>query len=138
MPGSSLKLWEEIYPEAKIFGADIDHKILFHTERISTFWVDQTSDESLQELGLELSNLSQFDLIVDDGLHNPVANLKTFLVLSDLVAPGGYYVIEDIESAWSGFWTLFGNSLKNFATTFEVVPAKTHSADGFFIAQRKI
>ena len=40
-PGGSLKVWRDYFPNAKIYGADIDKEILFETERIKTFYVNQ-------------------------------------------------------------------------------------------------
>ena len=42
IPGSSLRAWKDYFPNAEIFGADIDPDILFIEERIRTFHVDQT------------------------------------------------------------------------------------------------
>ena len=51
----------------------IDRRILFHEDRISTFWVDQTDPNSLDALAAQLGDI-KFDLIIDDGLHLPHAN----------------------------------------------------------------
>jgi hypothetical protein len=40
-----------------------------------------------------------FDLIVDDGCHNGMIVEDTFDLLWPLVAPGGFYVIEDWQVA---------------------------------------
>src|SRR5262249_46148723 len=49
-PGASLKAFRDFLPHAAIFGADIDEKILFNDDRIRTFFVDQTSEESYRQL----------------------------------------------------------------------------------------
>ena len=38
-PGASLYGWSEFFPNADIFGADIDTDILFNTDKIKTFIV---------------------------------------------------------------------------------------------------
>ena len=40
-PGGSLRMWEEYFPNARIYGADIDSKCLFQEGRIPTFQMDQ-------------------------------------------------------------------------------------------------
>ena len=39
--GSSLRSWKALFPEAKIYGADIDKRVLFEEENIKTFFTDQ-------------------------------------------------------------------------------------------------
>lgn len=92
-PGSSLRGLEEYFPNAQIFGADIDRDILFNTERISTFYLDQTSDNSLNEL---INRNIKFDIIIDDGWHYFPNNFQVMTRLYTLLNPGGIYVIEDI------------------------------------------
>src|SRR5271165_7030339 len=67
-PGASLRIWRDYFPNAHIYGADIDKDILFQEERISTFHVDQMSPDSIGQLWNSI-NTSDFDLIIDDGLH---------------------------------------------------------------------
>jgi hypothetical protein len=40
-PGASLRAWRAYFNSALIYGADIDNDILFHEDRIQTFYVDQ-------------------------------------------------------------------------------------------------
>jgi hypothetical protein len=106
--GASLYAWNEIYPNAKIYGADIDTKTLFNTKNISTYYVDQTNYDSLKDLRKRLEKLcggkKTIDLIIDDGLHSPLANILTFTALSDLLKKGGYFVIEDINISALDIW----------------------------------
>lgn len=95
-PGASLYGWKEYFPNALIFGADIDKKILFNTERISTLYCDQTNPECIREMWLNSDLKEPFDIIIEDGLHLFEAN-KCFLEHSlGKLKVGGYYVIEDI------------------------------------------
>ena len=42
---------------------------------INTYYVDQTDVESLNELSKKIP--SDLDLVIDDGLHSPCANINT-------------------------------------------------------------
>ena len=84
-PLASLRAWRDYFVNANIYGADIDKNILKNEERINTFYVDQTKKESIQEMWKNISK-SDFDIIIDDGLHTFEANtclfensIKTFL-----------------------------------------------------------
>jgi hypothetical protein len=93
-PGASLRAFRAFLPHARIYGADVDRRILFEEERIKTFHVDQTDPESFAELGRQLP--AELDLVIDDGLHSPNANLHTLAFGLGRIKAGGWMVIEDI------------------------------------------
>jgi hypothetical protein len=98
--GASLRAWRSYFPNATVYGGDVDAARLFSEERIATFHVDQTRPESIAHLWEGLPDV-EFDLIVDDGAHFLEAN-STFLLNSwHKLSADGVYVIEDIvvESA---------------------------------------
>ena len=95
-PGASLRGWREYFPNAQIFGADIDRRILFQEERISTFYCDQLSASSISELWNNDVLREQFDIILEDGLHTYDANVSFFENSFHMVKPGGIYIIEDV------------------------------------------
>ena len=49
-PGASLKVWKDYFKNAKIFGADIDKRILFQEERINTYEVNQLDPSSIKKM----------------------------------------------------------------------------------------
>jgi hypothetical protein len=67
--------------------------VLFEEDRIKTFWVDQSSEEILQKHVPDM----QYDLILDDGSHDPNHMETSFRALWPRVAPGGLYIIEDVH-----------------------------------------
>jgi len=96
-PGASLYGWAEYFPHSYIFGADIDRNILFQTNRIKTFYCDQTDPNSIQQLWNEPSLKDhEFDLIVEDGLHELSAHILFLEQSLHKINKDGYYVIEDI------------------------------------------
>jgi SAM-dependent methyltransferase len=97
-PGASLRVWRDYFPNANVVGIDIDGDILFEEERIKTFQVDQTSPQSIQNF-LEVIQTSDFDLIVDDGLHKYHAGICLFENSIGHLRSGGVYIIEDINPA---------------------------------------
>jgi hypothetical protein len=101
-PGASLRAFRDFFPNASIYGADVDKRILFTEERIQTFFVDQTDSETFNQLGKLIP--MDLDLVIDDGLHSPNANLATMIFALDKVKAGGWVVIEDISPDAIPFW----------------------------------
>jgi hypothetical protein len=101
-PGSSLRAFRDHLPNAQVYGADIDRRILFTEERITTFFVDQTDPNGIEELSARLP--AEFDLIIDDGLHAPNANLFTLIFSLKKLKLGGVLVVEDVHPAHFPVW----------------------------------
>lgn len=110
-PGASLRAFKQMYPSATIYGADIDRRILFKEERIQTFYANQLDKDSLSELHTQISPVL-FDLVIDDGLHTPEANINTFEFAMKILAPNGAFVIEDIKETDVVFFHLMANVLE--------------------------
>ena len=98
-PGASLKVWKDYFVNAEVYGADIDKDILFNSDRIKTFEVDQTSKESINKMWREI-NKKDFDIIIDDGLHNYEAGITLFENSYDRLRKNGIYIIEDVSNKY--------------------------------------
>tara|TARA_Y100001968_G_scaffold325483_1_gene366800 strand:+ start:1230 stop:2090 length:861 start_codon:yes stop_codon:yes gene_type:complete len=109
-PGASLRAFKSFCPNAQIYGADIDKRILFEEERIKTFYLDQTKLDSFTELSKHIGN--DFDLIIDDGLHEPLANIYTLTFALTHIRDNGWIVIEDIFPAALPVWENIGYIFK--------------------------
>jgi SAM-dependent methyltransferase len=97
IPGSSIRAWKEYFPNAKIFGADIDNDIIFEEERIKTYYCDQTNEEVIRNMwnNDDMKDIT-FDFILDDGLHTFDANMCFFKNSIHKLNNEGYFIIEDI------------------------------------------
>ena len=95
-PGASHYGWAEFFPNADIFGADIDTDILFNNDRIKTFFCDQTKPIFIEKMWFEPALEENFDIIIDDGLHTFKGNSCFFENSIHKLNPNGYYIIEDI------------------------------------------
>jgi hypothetical protein len=47
-PGASLRVWRDYFPNATVYGADIDSSTLFTEDRIFTEYMDQTDPKSIK------------------------------------------------------------------------------------------
>ena len=104
VPGASLYGWSEYYPDAKVYGADIDYECLFSTEKIKTFYCDQTKPSSIKHLWAQYELLEGFDIIIDDGCHTFDGIVIFFENSIHKLNPGGYYCIEDIDTNHLLMW----------------------------------
>jgi hypothetical protein len=93
--GGSLALWRELLREdAFIYGIDINPDVPRFSRygHIKVLVLDSRDGDAVRSA---LGTL-QFDIIIDDGLHEPEAQRKTFDVLWPHLKPNGLYVIEDV------------------------------------------
>jgi hypothetical protein len=104
VPGASLRAFRATFPRCEVFGADIDPRILFSEDGISTFHLDQTDPASLHVLKERLP--SDLDLVIDDGLHSPNANLGVLLLGLHKVRKDGWIIIEDIAKDAEPIWQI--------------------------------
>lgn len=95
-PGASLYGWCEFFKNGQIFGADIDNDCLFQTDKIKTFYVDQTNTSIINYMWNNKELEEQFDIIIDDGLHEFSANVCFFENSIQKLRKGGYYIIQSI------------------------------------------
>ena len=101
-PGASTKAFRDFFENAKVYGADIDKKILFKDHRIKTYYVDQTNIKSLEKLFNKVGK--NFDIIIDDGLHAPYANISVIITALNKLKKNGWLVIEDIPKIAKPIW----------------------------------
>tara|TARA_B100001121_G_scaffold225071_1_gene198277 strand:+ start:896 stop:1693 length:798 start_codon:yes stop_codon:yes gene_type:complete len=125
-PGASLRVWKEFFPNAEIYGADIDKNILFSENRINTFYVDQFNTKSIMEMWSDIKQ-ENFDLIIDDGAHFFDANINLYENSFLKLKKSGMYVIEDIRlSELKKFYKYFENSNHNV----QFISVHSKSTDG--------
>jgi hypothetical protein len=115
-PGASLRVWRDYFPNAQIFGADIDRRSLFNEERIRTFYVDQTKSSDIAEMWAQIG-VDEIDLIIDDGWHTFDAGRCLFENSIGHLAKHGTYIIEDVGPHELVKFEEFFRS-KTFAVTF--------------------
>jgi len=102
-PGGSLRAWKKYFPNANIYGIDIQPDTQFKEDRIFTFLCDSTDKRIVKETFSKLP--SKFDVIIDDGCHNSEDQLASLKNFWPTLAEEGLYFIEDISQSS----TLFTN-----------------------------
>jgi hypothetical protein len=121
-PGASLRAFRDYCKDAKIYGADIDREVLFREERIQTYWLDQTNPGTFKKLYPKLKD--EFDLVIDDGLHSPNANVITLEFGLKIIKKGGWVVIEDIRNDAIPLWQVVASLLPSQKYTPYILKAR--------------
>ena len=97
-PGASLRVWRDYFPNAVVYGADIDRAVLFAEDRITTYYIDQLDPQAIAHYWQQVG-AGDFDFMIDDGLHTLEAGTCLFTHSIAQLAPHGIYVIEDVVPA---------------------------------------
>jgi len=92
--GGSLKMWQDFFPLAQIYGLDNHKELLFEADRIKCFFVEQKEEATLFKVIEDIGK--DFDLIVDDGSHEIEDQLLSFKIFFPIIKKDGIYVIEDV------------------------------------------
>lgn len=94
--GESLRLWKEFFPNANIYGLDINVNIP-KENRLFLFEGDQSSEDDLNVFLKQVNVM--FDVIIDDGGHTMRQQQTSLKVLYPHVKSGGFYVVEDLHTS---------------------------------------
>jgi hypothetical protein len=111
-PGASLKAFQSLGDVKEIIGLDIDKEVLFSDGKISTYQLDQVDRNSWRRVKQVIGNHG-FDLIIDDGLHSPLANIITISECLEMLKVGGYLVTEDIPTRSLPVWEMYLHKLSD-------------------------
>ena len=97
--GLSLKTWMDYFPYAEVTGLDLYRKTIPLPRRAKIYQGSQTDDAVLAQLCQERG---PFDIVIDDGSHDPAHMIASFLYLYPRMAADGIYVIEDTQTCFGG------------------------------------
>jgi hypothetical protein len=114
--GGSHRAWAELWPEAAVYGLDIDPDTVINDGAITTYVADQLRVEDLVAVAEKMP--SSFELVVDDGWHQPEAGLNSLMVFLPKLSPGGYYVVEDID--WLRYRRVWSRALMVLSRQYQV------------------
>lgn len=93
--GASLRMWRDYFPRARIVGLDLD------PPPIELPGVELVAgDQSDAAVLTTVASRGPFDVVIDDGSHIGAHIEASFRALFPAVEPGGWYVIEDMQTAY--------------------------------------
>lgn len=94
MNGASHKMWVEYFPNAKIYGFDMN-ECESVGPNIFFYCVNQSDQEDVESFCRVVGAECKFDLVVDDASHCMRDQQMSLGILWPMLKPGGYYIIED-------------------------------------------
>lgn len=99
--GNSIRWLLERFPTAQIYGGDIlPYQVDWPNDpRFFFMQFDQGNINSLREFFSQ----SQFDLIIEDGSHEPEHQSLALIEGLKILAPNGIYILEDIHTSHPKF-----------------------------------
>ena len=112
--GGSLEMWNEYFPKANLYGVDdfsqvhtnsdfggidVSHDIV--VDKLSKYdritFIEPVNARNNDIVKDKIGSLSiEFDIIIDDGDHNPTSQLEVFDNFVPYLSKTGVYVIEDV------------------------------------------
>ena len=103
--GSSLRMWEKYFPHAEIFGVDLDEGARQHEKgRVDIVIGDATSQETFDTLKAKTGGAF---IILDDASHAWGDQRRSFELFWEILRPGGFYVVEDLECGTLGAYPAY-------------------------------
>ena len=101
LDGGSARTWRDYFHNGHIIGVDIDPSAGRHiSDRLSIHIADQSKEDDLKII---TEKLGPFDLVVDDGSHVWEDQILTFKQLMPCISPGGFYIIEDLDTSYGKY-----------------------------------
>lgn len=112
--GGSLKMWDEYFHNAKIYGIDINPDCKNLAKNNIDIQIGSQNDKAF--LKRYADYVKSLDIIIDDGGHTMEQQLNTFKILFPILSDGGIYIVEDIESSYQN---MYGGGPKRNGTFIE-------------------
>ena len=111
---ASIRMWEKFFPNAEIFGIDIDPQCeKFTGDRRRVFIGDQSDRKFLNQFLDDIGG--GLDVVIDDGSHLVEHQLTSFEVLFPALTKHGIYAIEDTGGVVGDYQRKTVNSLQRLA-----------------------
>lgn len=96
--GASIRMWREIFPNAKVYGIDNNPDCAGEGIFIGSQVDIEFLDKVLEVIGLP-------DVIIDDCSHDGSLTLETFMFLFQKMVDGGIYFVEDTATFYNNHYS---------------------------------
>jgi hypothetical protein len=129
----SILMWEAFFPNATIYGIDIDPKCKqFEGGRRKIFIGDQSNADFFHQVMREIGG--DIDIIIDDGSHRIEHQLKSFSLFFPTLTDHGIYVVEDTGGVVGDQDLVTVNALKELVDNIMYWPRNFDPVDWPYLA----
>ena len=97
--GASILAWLKYFPNAHVFGVDIEPRTRPNHDRYTFVRGDQSKPDFWERFTQD--HPGKFDVIIDDGGHTSGQIITSFTMHWPHVVHGGVYAIEDLACAYT-------------------------------------
>ncbi len=130
----SINMWEEFFPNARLYGIDIDPKCREYAGGRKEIFIGSQADKAFLAEVVERVGAG-IDVIIDDGSHLAEHQLFTFDHLFPLLAENGIYVIEDTGGVVGDTRLKTVNVMKSLVDHIYYWPDGFHGGNWPFLAR---
>jgi len=100
--GGSLLIWNEyLHNDSTIYGIDIVNPIQKDDLINNGCIIEIVNQRSRADVTAFVEKHGTFDIIIDDGDHQPLSQQMCLGMLFKYVNPGGLYIIEDLHTSYN-------------------------------------
>ena len=92
--GAGVRMFRDFFPNAMIYGAEIDDKRIFSEDRIEVYKCDQSKKRDIKKFLKQVG--TDIDIFIDDGSHKPEDQVLTCLTVMPYLKKEAIYIIEDV------------------------------------------
>lgn len=98
--GSSIKMWREAFPKAKIYGIDINEDCAGYVDGV--FIGSQNDKEFLDKV---LAEIGTVNVLIEDCSHEGWRTIDTFKYLFPKISNDGLYFVEDTATFYNNHYS---------------------------------
>ena len=101
LKGDSLRAWEDIFPNCKVIGIDINPLCKTENPKLNIFIGNQKDTDFLSTI---INEVGLPNIVIDDGGHKRSEQIETFKFLFPKLGSGSIYIIEDLQTNYLNKW----------------------------------
>jgi hypothetical protein len=99
--GDSLRAWQDIFPNCRVIGIDIDPLCKTENPELNIFIGNQKDINFLSNV---INKVGLPNIIIDDGGHKRSEQIETFKFLFPKLESDSIYIIEDLQTNYLNQW----------------------------------
>jgi len=94
--GGSLAMWRSYFgPDTEVYGVDIEPACRSYEDAHTHVFIGDQADTGFWRS--VLAEVGQIDIVIDDGGHQPLQQIRTLEAVLPHLGPGGVYMCEDVH-----------------------------------------